>query len=157
MARSDEEFYIAVSRIENGEDADLVAVDVGVSKATVLRWKREYAEAKQTGTLSDLVDVDRMVIHKAGELLKLPVEGIAKKLDNHQKLNDELQIAALAIISQVKSTVLSSEHISELNEAAEIICNIQTAFFAKGTQVNVQNNYDGSSKYGSFLDDKPSH
>lgn len=161
MAKNDNQFYTAVTRLEAGDDPTTIADELNISKSTLLRWKREYAEAKEAGTLAELIDIDTMVITKAGELMDLPpeeVQTVVKKMDNHQKLSEELNKTALAVVAQVKSTILSAEHISQLSEAAEILCSIQTAFFAKGTQVNVQNNFgEGNSKYGSFLNDKPTH
>lgn len=50
--------------------------------------------------------------------------------------------------------VLTVESVDQLTVLAEAVCKLQSAFFGKGTQVNIQNNIGGEA-YGEFLGDAP--
>lgn len=166
MPQTDEtKRYAAISRIENGEDKKVVADDLDVSYATVIRWYREFTSAKENGTLEQLFDLDSLLLATAGKLIeagplkddvKKGIEAFKGKVATLQVLQEDMIVTAQAVNAQIKSRLLSVEHISELYELTECLCALQNAFFNKPvTQVNVQNNYESGSKYGGFLDDKP--
>ena len=169
MARDETKMYQAISRIENGEDKRTVAEDLDIGYATVIRWYKEYKDAKLNGTLDQLLDMDKLILATAGQLLESGamqeqldegVERVSKGANALSKLQDDFVLTASAINAQIKSRLLSIEHTSELMELTECLVELQNAFFNKNmTQVNVQNNYDSQSgsKYGTFLNDKPTH
>lgn len=167
MSRDDHKMYQAISRVENGEDKKDVAEDLDVSYGSVLRWHREYKEAKTAGTLEKLLDIDKLILATAGQLTESGVmveqiqEGVEQfkgKLSKLENLQEDFITTAAAANAQIKSRLLSIEHTSELLELTECLCTLQNAFFNKNTtQVNVQNNYDSGSKYKGFLSDKPTH
>lgn len=151
--------YKVISQLEAGTPPRDISEDLGVSYSSVLRLKTEFESAKINGTVAKLVDVDRLLIEQAGELLpNADVEKVTKGLDGLETLSCELQKTALALNNQVKSMLLSAEHPSELQVYTDIICQLQTSFINKNmTQVNVQNNFgdSGTPKYTRFLSDKP--
>ena len=167
MSRNDERMYKAISLVEAGKDKRVVSEELDISYSTVVRWCKEYQTAKIDGTIDKLLDLDKLIIAQAGALMALPgaeetingkVEVLTKGLSGLDKLQVDLQSSATAINSRIKSLVMSSESTSELSELTDCLCALQNAFFnSKGVQVNIQNNVDGSSKYGSFLNDKPTH
>lgn len=168
MSRDDHKMYQAISRIDNGEGKREVAEELGVSYGTVMRWYREYEHAKTNNTLDALLDMDKLILATAGQLLESGVmvdeveEGVAQvkaKLNKLEVLQEDFILTAQAINVQIRSRVMSAEHTSELVELADALCSLQNSFFNKNsTQVNVQNNYSGTeSKYGGFLNDKPTH
>lgn len=169
MARDEIKMYQAISRIENGEDKRTVADDLEVGYATVLRWHRDYKDAKLNGTLDQLLDMDKLILATAGQLLEsgaLPeqaaagLDRVTSGVSALEKLQSDFITTAAAVNAQIKSRLLSVEHTSELMELTECLVELQNAFFNKNTtQVNVQNNYGGESgsKYGTFLNDKPTH
>ena len=70
MARDETKMYQAISRIENGEDKRTVAEDLDIGYATVIRWYKEYKDAKLNGTLDQLLDMDKLILATAGQLLE---------------------------------------------------------------------------------------
>lgn len=166
MKHEDEVLYAALSRIENGDEPKDIADALSVSYATVLRWKREYVEAKESGQVSQLYNVDRLILAKAAEQIDAPlelressVERIKTGLSGLDMLDSNLQNTALYMLGRIKSLAASAQHTSEIVELTGAICDLRNAFFNKNsTQVNVQNNYssgDGSGKYSTFLGDTP--
>ena len=151
--------YKVISQLEVGVQPRDIAEDTGASYSSVLRVKNQFEQAKLNGTVSQLIDSDKLIIEQVGEQLGVDnVEKITKGLDGLEQLSTELQKTALALNSQVRSFLLSAEHPSELQVFADIICQLQSSFINKNmTQVNVQNNFGNSDapKYTKFLGDKP--
>ena len=74
--------------------------------------------------------------------------GLAKQLNGLDLLESEFQSAAIEIARNLKLQALASSEINTLLTAAEALSKLQTAFFAKGTNVQVNNiNADGFEKY----------
>lgn len=163
----EEKKYSVLARIDAGENKRDVAEDAGVSYGTVLRWYKEYEQAKQQNTLDKLLDMDKLILATAEQVSKAPImveelKGGVKDLSNRVKKLETLQVdllaTATALNTQIKSRALSMESTSELLLLVESLCQLQNAFFNKNAvQVNVQNNYsgDGERKYGGLLGDKP--
>lgn len=163
--RNPEEFYTAIARLESGLQPQVVAEQLDVSYATVLRWRKEYESAKEANALDQLLDMDKLILATALanveaplELKEKAVEEFGKKLDNLTLLRESTQSCAMYLVQQIKSHASRVEHISELSELTTSLCAIQNAFFNQNkTQVNIQNNLGAprESKYGTFLSDVP--
>ena len=157
--------YKVISLIQREVDAKEIADDVGVSYSGVLKLRREYQEAKVNGTIDSLLDTSRVLLEEVGQQLSdLPavdnaVAELTKGLTGLETLSNELQTTAIQLNTRVRSLMLSIDHMSELEAAADIVCKLQVAFVNKnGMQVNIQNNSggdDGKPKYTQFLGDKP--
>ena len=151
--------YKVISQLEAGLQPRDIAEDTGASYSSVLRLKNQFEQAKLNGTVSQLIDSDKLLIEQVGEELSLNnIDKVTKGLDGLEQLSTEFQKTALALNTQVKSLLLSAEHPSELQVFADILCQLQTSFINKNmTQVNVQNNFGNSDapKYTKFLSDKP--
>lgn len=151
--------YKVISQLEAGIPPRDIADDLAVSYSSVVRIGAQLKEAKLNGTVAKLIDVDKLLIEQVGEQIpEADVNKLTKGLDGLEMLSCELQKTAVALNNQVKSMLLSSEHPSELQVYADIICQLQTSFINKNmTQVNVQNNFGNSDspKYTKFLGDKP--
>lgn len=140
--------------------AHMIAEELDLSYSAVLRVEKEYNQAKLNGTLADLVDVDDMVTSSAAAVLDVDKAELVEGLSGLERLSSDLQSTATQINSRVRSLVMSAEHMSDLETAADIICSLNTAFVnTKNTQVNVQNNFGGdnnaSSRYAAYLSDVP--
>lgn len=163
-SRDDKTYYAALARLENGETPQTVADGLDVSYATVLRWKREFQEAKDNGNLEKLVNLDSLILATAAAGLEAPmalkdgaIANLTKSVSGLQVLQENMQTTALYLVQQIKTNASRIEHVSELVELTGALCSLQTAFFnSNKVQVNVQNNHgvDGS-KYGNFLSDTP--
>lgn len=168
LQNDEETMYKVLSRLENGENMQTVANDLEVSYSKVRSWKVKYDKAKEAGMLNDVFNIDRLIIAQAADTVaeKLPEE-LAKEakgkvatltngLDGLESLSTELQQTARRLNQRIQALVTSSEHPSELEVYTKCICDLQNSFFAKGTQVNVQNNYganENTGKYKEFLSD----
>ncbi|UOF80161.1 terminase small subunit [Caudoviricetes sp.] len=163
--------YLVLSRLIAGETPSDIAKDSEVSYPTILRYNREFKDAKQNGTLENLLNMEEAVLEdilatvrekspeglqdKVGEL----VENVEINITALKDLSEQLKETAGVINQRLKSMTVAALSVHELDVITESLCKIQNAFFNKNTtQVNVQNNYDASGKnrYSNFLEDKPS-
>ena len=140
--------------------AHMIAEELDVSYSAVLRIDKEYQEAKLNNTLMDLVDGDSSVLMSAAEVLDMDQVSLTKGLKGLDKLSEDLQVTASQINNRVRSLLMGVEHLSDVETAAKIICQLNEAFVnTKQTQVNVQNNFGGehhaSSRYAGLLSDTP--
>ena len=162
---NDTQKYKAISQLQQDLAPRQIADDLDISYGGVLKLKREFEEAKLNGTIDELLDANKLVLTETAERLsdlastEKAVEEITKGLSGLEQLSTELQSTASVIITRVRSQIMSIDHMSELEGAADIICKLQTAFLNKNmTQVNVQNNFSdegNTPKYNQFLSDKP--
>lgn len=159
---TDNEKYKVIALLQNQVIPKDIADETGVSYGAVLKLKREYEQAVMNNTLDQLINTDKLLLAKVGEEISSVVEAdeavtkLTKGLDGLERLSEDLQKTALNINTRVNSLILSIDHLSELEIAADILCKLQTSFLNKNlTQVNVQNNYGGDTpKYTQFLSDK---
>lgn len=162
---SDETKYKALSLLHAGDEPRAVSSKTEVPVFTVLKWKKELDKAVEEGHLNQLIDMDRVVLEKVIEgvvetsaELEEPAQELAESISSLDKLNTELHMTAMHINKQVKTLAIKSDSAPELLTLAEIICEIQKAFFnSQATNINVQNNFENrdSSAYQAFLSDKP--
>lgn len=163
---NDTQKYKIISLLQREMQPKEIADDLDVSYGSVLKLRREFETAKLNGTVDALLDTSKMILTELGEQLSdLPiseeaVEKLTKGLDGLEHLSGELQKTASTINTRVRSLIMSVDHLSELDIAADVLCKLQNAFFNKNsTQVNIQNNLGGSEggtpKYNQFLKDKP--
>ena len=157
--------YKVISLLQQEQQPKDIAADLDVSYGTVLKLRRQYEEAKLTNSMDKLLNVDRLVFDEIVDKLDdLPIieeaaGELVEGLKGIEQLSVKFQQTADTINTRVRSLIMSVDHISELEIAADILCKLQTSFINKNaTQVNVQNNFGDSStpKYTQFLGDKPS-
>lgn len=164
-SRDEQNFYRAVSLLDAGTDMKQVATMCDITYATVMRWNREYQEAKKNGVLDELLDMDVLLLEMAVRGTDVPAqfsEAAAKELvkgvNGLSALQDRMQITATYLVNKIQSQAASVQGTGELLDLVNGLAILQNAFFNKNsTQVNVQNNFnnDGQSSYSSFLSDKP--
>ncbi len=157
--------YKVISLLQQEMQPKDIAEDLDVSYGAVLKLRRDYEDAKLNNTMDKILNVDKLVFEEVAEKLDdLPLakEAVVELVDGIkgiEKLSINLQATADIINTRVRSLIMSVDHISELEIAADILCKLQTSFINKNmTQVNVQNNFGdtGTPKYTQFLGDKPS-
>lgn len=162
----DAQKYKVISLLQQDMQPKEIAADLGegYSYGGILKLRREYEEAKLNGTIDSLLNTNKVVLAELEEKMsnleetRASVIELAKGVDGLEQLGEQFQQTANVINTHVKSLIMSIDHMSELEIAADIICKLQTAFLNKNmTQVNVQNNFgsDSSPKYTQFLSDKP--
>jgi hypothetical protein len=160
----DTQKYRVISKLQKDMAPKDIADELNVSYGGVLKLKREFEEAKVNGTIDALLNTDKLILTEVEEKLsdlptvKAEINELAKGVAGLEHLSEELQQTALIINTRVRSLLLSIDHLSELEIAADVLCKLQSAFLNKNmTQVNVQNNYgdNESPKYNQFLSDRP--
>lgn len=157
---TDEQKYKVIAFLEQNYTHREIADELDISIGSVIRFADKHKQAKIDGTISQLLDYDKLALEQLANNLPLHEEAnnLVKNLSGLDKLQNELQLTAIHINNKAKSLVHSVEYASDLLTITKIVCDLQSAFFSKDlTQVNVQNNYgdQNSSKYGSFLSDVP--
>lgn len=153
--------YAILARLELEEEPKALASEYEVSYATVLRLRREYRQAKLDGKLSEVYNADKLIIEQAARSVEAPAEILAaSELSNNltglDRLDQGLMETAHAINAQIKSQLLGVGSVSELEGLTKCLCDLREAFFAKGTQVAIQQNFGESTtkeKFGGFLAD----
>ena len=160
--------YLALIRLFENEEPRLIATDLDISYATVLRYKRELSIAQDEGKVNSLLAqeqgaLDNMAQAAVCDLPEELVEGelmeaekLVKGVLGLKRLEEGLQQTAHVINNRVRLMCGTAEGVGEIVELTEALCKLQNAFFGKGTQVLVQQNINtGGESYGQFLGDNP--
>lgn len=140
--------------------ARMISEELDITYGSVLRLEKEFNEHKLNGTLQELINVDDFVAADAADALGVDQVSLTKGLQGLEKLSTDFQVTASQINTRVRSLIMSCDHLSELETAADILCSLNTAFVnTNSTQVNIQNNLGGennaSSRYSGYLSDVP--
>lgn len=164
-SRDEHNFYKAVSLLDCGTDLKQVSAICDVSYATVMRWNREYQEAKKNNVLDQLLDMDTLLLELSVRQTDVPAEfseGTIKELTKGvtglQVLSEKMQGTAMYLTNQIQIRAAGAAGTGELLDLVNALATLQNAFFNKNsTQVNVQNNFntDGKSAYADYLSDTP--
>ncbi len=150
-----------------------IAAELELSYSTVLRYKKEFDDAVLNETVNDLLDIPAAVLEDLFDVVRerAPVtidaetNELTKSLSGLAKLQQDLQLTACGVTAKIRSMAMVADSAGELSDLTDSLCKIQTAFFATGTQVNIQNNLGGATgnpsaeegTYGDLLNDKPAH
>lgn len=153
--------YKVISLLQQPDlTAHMISEELDLTYGSVLRVEKEFKQAKLNGTLNELLDSDEAVLASVAANLDIDQASLTKGLEGLDRLNVDLQVTASQLNTRVRSLIMSVDHLSDLKVAAEIICQLNTAFVNPNkTQVNVQNNFGEqnaqSSRYAGYLSDKP--
>ena len=157
---------VALIRLINGDEAKEIASDLDVSYGTVIRWKNELTKAQMNDKVNQLLAIDQAVLEDMASTAMTDVPDsllpsvqesageLVTSVVGLQHLEANLQTTANAINAKIRSMTYAAESVGDITELTVAICALQSAFFGKGTQVNIQNNI-GSSEYAEFLGDAP--
>ena len=158
------EKYQALVRLHEGESARLIADDMGVSYSTVLNWNRSLQEAKETGTVQQLLAMnDQALTDMVNDAaMRLPNEiedsvlrALPAKVNGLKALETDLQDVAKILVQRVRGQGATAETAADVHQLAETLCLIQKSFFAVGTTVQIQQNNGNGQGYSEFLGDSP--
>ncbi len=153
----------AVSLLQQGISPLQIADELDISYSAVLKLKKEFELALENGAVDTLVSMEKVIVQEASEMLGLEGDEaltVIAGLTGLERLSCDLQNTALHINTRVRSLIMSTEHCSELETYAKIICSLQDSFMNKAsTTVNVQNNFGqenkGTKHYAQYLSDAP--
>ena len=164
MQLSDKTKIIALAHLKNGkrpkEVADLVE---GLSYSQALTLKKELVEAEEQNTLLDLFSLDEATLETLlertkeelteeseglieGEVIQASVKELARGIGAAQAMEETFSRAASSLAKKIESQALLATSADSLLVLAEALAKLQTAFFAKGTNVQV-NNFNGFESY----------
>jgi hypothetical protein len=159
----DSKKYQALSLIQANREPKDIAEELDVSYGGVLKLKRNFKDAVANGTVDQLFDMDRLLLAKVGEEIstvadaETAVTTLTQGLDGLERLSTDFQKTALHISTRVSALIHNTDLLGELEIAAKILCDLQSAFLNKNSiQMNVQNNFGGEGstpKYSQFLSD----
>ena len=162
---TNENKHIAYIRLLSDEDPKIIAADLNVPYATILRWKADVTLAQENDTVSQLIQLSAkaldtiMATAKADfpEELTAAVDAEIKHVIDGakglQKLETGLQDTAVFVNNRIRAMAAIATTVSEISELTDALCKLQSAFFGKGTivQVNTQVN-NGASVYENLKD-----
>jgi hypothetical protein len=158
---------IALAKLKCGVKPIDIPASTDISYSQALKLKKELEEAELTNTVHELVNmeeaafeillesVQRELNAPASELgLTRALEGELVTLSNSVKaakvLEEELCIAGAALTRKIQQMAVSATTSDTILVLAEALSKIQSAFFAKGT--NIQVNQTGTN-FETFLRD----
>lgn len=155
--------YEGLVRLNQGDEPKDVADDLGVSLAKVIRWRTELKRATETDAVAKLLAAEAEVIDDvvAGVLVQQPeaeekLKDLTKGVAGLKSLDTALQETAMQLNKYIFHQAAAASNVGELSELTTALCALQSAFFGKGTQINIQNNVDtGAASYGAYLSDGP--
>ena len=162
---TNENKHIAYVRLLGDEDPKIIAADLSVPYATILRWKAEVNLAQENDTVAQLIKLSAnaldtiMATAKAdlpdelSDIFDKEVKQIIAGAGGLQKLEVGLQDTAIFINSRISALSAIAVTVSEITELTDALCKLQSAFFGKGTIVQVNNQFNhGASTYANLRD-----
>ncbi|MDX1810306.1 MAG: hypothetical protein R3240_00040 [Gammaproteobacteria bacterium] len=162
--------YKVLADLRQGSEPKALVQKYGIPYPKILRWRRELKKAEEDKSVTDLLDVDKIVIHEAAERVKQDlaklensdetkelskaVDDAVSSLDTLSLLNSKLQATALALLNKI-SEALEEEviHTKDIIALASALGSLQTAFFNKaGTQIAIFNGQSSEKEVSRFKD-----
>jgi len=135
-----------------------VAAELDISYPKVLKWLREYKEAKEDNAVISLLDIERSVVHDVVEEVVKPklamideeleevVDKTVMRVDGLRLLDTELQFASTRLAKRIAAAANSEDlEARDILGLSDALSKLQIAFFAKGTSVNVLNQTNNMS------------
>ncbi len=150
MASYEEQKLAAIGLLSEGLSAKDVSRQLVIPYTQVLKWKPEVEFIETKEDVETVLDIDKVVLHELAETVRDKLEDVAEgagdlvdgvlaRIDTLTILEGNLQSSALGLIKKLDALVETIEHPEELLTLVEAIAKLQTAFFAKGANVNVLN------------------
>ena len=157
---SDKDRAIVLAKLKLGGRPIEVSEETGVSYGTVARLASELRKAEESGTLLELMRVDQatyegLIDTVRTELKDIPGSDVAldtlqTNLEGAKALDSNLTRVANVLVNRICVQIATAEHADTLLVLSEALAKIQTAFFAKGVNVNVNT---GQQQFGGILRD----
>lgn len=126
---------LALAKLKNGEPPKNIGAELGISHSIVEEWAEEFTPTQMVAK-----EINAIALQKAIGLLK------AEQLQSTEQLQVTLLNLAIAITDEVKMGLHDHEIAKAINTSSDTIAKLQSAFFAKGTQIAIVNNTTNSSE-----------
>jgi FtsZ-binding cell division protein ZapB len=159
---------IALAHLKNGKTPRETSELLGISYSQALKLNKDLAKAEKNNTLQELFNLDEAAVEAllenvhtelapAVEVLEGEIQPLKDKLNElsdevsgARALEQELVESARRIAKQINANAISAPCIESILVMTEALTKLQTAFFAKQANVQVNNI---NSNFEKFLKD----
>lgn len=150
---------LALAYLKQDKKPREVSEILDISYAQAVRLRKELEEAEKRETIQELFNVNEAVLEQVLEAAKKELEpaqlqltgsaaiegeleSIRESISKGEMLEQEFQTSALALSRRINTLAQSATQAETVIMLAKALAELQTAFFAKGTNVQV-NNFGG--------------
>jgi len=149
--QSEEEAKMRVmGLLETGKSAREVARDESLPYPKVLAWRKEWQGVAEKQDVETILATDADVVHEIANDIKSRLEQteglsgelvdkVVDKVDKLMQLEGDMQDTGIALVKRINGMVDDVTAPIELEVLVTSLAKLQTAFFAKGANVNVLN------------------
>jgi hypothetical protein len=164
--------FLAFAHFHIGRTARETSEILNVPYTSLIKLRKQFDLTKDDEVIAALFNADEVAFHTfielakanacelTGELLTVEqtesldaaIDKIGKGVQGLAKLETELQDTATIVARSIRVLALTSESADSIVKLADALAKIQTAFFSKGTNVQIANfNGTGGTKFEEYL------
>jgi len=136
--------------LKAGGKAKDIARDEGVAYPKVLKWRKELDGMQADEDIQEILKVEPAVVHEIAEGVKERledlsegsgelVESVVRDINKLMTLEEDMQESGIKLVKRINEMVDACTSPLELESLVTSLAKLQTAFFAKGSNVNVLN------------------
>jgi len=142
-----------------------ISEEFKVPYSRLIQYRKDLVQATEDGSISSLIDADKLVVHRVaeevkqdlkdlapqeGELIVADVDKVTAGVDGYKVLSERLQTTALTLASKINSLADTAVDSKDILILVESLSKLQMAFFNKQvTNLNFLNP-GGVSETSSF-------
>ena len=156
---------LALAHLKTGKKPKEVADLTDISYAQALQLKKDLAKAERQNNLQDLFNLEdatiETLLEKVSTELKPAIETLegevelfddtlnqlSQSSDKAKLLESELTDAATLLAKKISALTLSTSGVDSVLVLTEALAKLQLAFFAKGTNVQINNMNGNFERY----------
>lgn len=165
MALEEKTKILALAHLKTGKKPKDVSELLDISYSQALKLNKELIKAEEQNRIHDLFDLEEAaletllekvsdeltpaiaVLEGDVELLNDTLDTVGKTAESAQLLEKELVDAATTLAKKITAQAISTSGTDSLLVLTEALAKLQTAFFAKGTNVQINNMNGNFEKY----------
>ena len=170
MAKIDEKTKLLIlAALANGASAREASEKFDCSYSSAIKIKKDYEQAVENNTLVELTKVDQLVFDNLIELVKdqsitavAPLgqesqvveatKEITDTVSDLKNLDENMQVAANNLLTNISAMALTVSTPEGVEKLSNSLSRLRETFFAKDTNVNV-NNFTGDSNWSQLMRD----
>lgn len=159
---------IALAYLKNGGKPREIAEKLGLTYQAVLNYRKELEKAEKDNSVAELFSLEEAALQAlidavedelspavetlTGEIepLQTSLTNISNQANSSKLLEEQLNTSATHLAKQIQAKAIVSSNPETLLMLAEALAKLQSSFFAKGNNVQV-NNY--GERFSEFLSD----
>lgn len=167
MAMDERQRLIALAHLKLGKSPREAAELVGITYAAAVTLRKQLAEAEEQQSIKQLFNLpeaafdtliesvkENTIAALEGELvtgkeIETAFNELSAGVKGLQALEVDMQKAATALARNITLMAVTASSSDTILNLAEALHKLQTAFFAKGTNIQINNN--GPAKFEAFL------